>query len=77
MELRIEATEHFFMAGEVMVRLWRGKADDGAPVVALVAAVCFTDDVEATAEGLVSIPPPTPRDAQDWAEAILVSAGFR
>lgn len=71
MKLIIEPTEHFFMAGDVMVRMWQGQTDDGEPVIALITAVAFTGQAGAVAEGLVSIPPPTPEDARRWAEKIM------
>ena len=71
MRLSIEPTPEFFMAGEVMVRLWQGTAEDGSPVVALVTAVGFAGQAEALSEGLVSIPPPTEVEARAWAETIL------
>jgi hypothetical protein len=74
MKLVLEPTEHFFMVGDVMVRMWQGFArrEDAAdePVVALITAVAFTGQAEALAEGLMSIPPPTPEDAQRWARHI-------
>jgi hypothetical protein len=75
MQLRLEPTEQFFMAGDVMVRLWIGTAirENGhvEPVAALVTAVAFTGQSHALAEGLVSIPPPTDADAQRWARTVL------
>jgi len=73
MQLTIEPTEHFFMAGDVMVRMWQGSDHTGAPVVALVTAIAYTGQAQAVveAEGLVSIPPPTPEDARRWAEKVL------
>lgn len=43
----------------------------GTQCVALVTAVAFTGQAEAAAEGLVSIPPPTPEDAERWARHIM------
>lgn len=71
MKLTIQPTPHFFMAQDVMVRMWTGHADDGSDVVVLVTAVVLSGQAEAVAEGLVSIPPPTPEDAQRWAEKVL------
>lgn len=73
MQLTIEPTKHFFMAGDVMVRLWQGHDTAGAQVVALVASITYTGQVEAMVEteGLVAIPPPTPEDAKRWADRIL------
>lgn len=71
MKLTIEPTPHFFMAGDVMVRMWTGVADDGSPVVVLVTAVAFSGQAEAAAEGLVSIPPPDADAAMRWAETIM------
>ena len=74
--LTIDPTERFFMAGDVMVRMWQGTDQHGAPVVLLVTAVAFTGDAEAFAEGLVSIPPPTPQDAEHWARTVLARHGM-
>jgi hypothetical protein len=75
MELRLKPTEQFFMADDVMVRMWQGTAthDDGTeePAIALITAVAFTGQAEIVAEGLVSIPPPTPQDAERWARRVL------
>ena len=71
MKLTIEPTPEFFMAGDVMVRMWQSTSDAGVPVVALVTAVAFPGQAEAFTEGLVSIPPPTHDDAQRWAEAVM------
>lgn len=73
MKLTIEPTEHFFMAGDVMVRLWEGHDESNQVVGALVAAVMFTGQAEAIVGelNLVSIPPPTPEEAKRWAEHIL------
>jgi hypothetical protein len=71
MKLTIEPTHEFFMAGDVMVRMWQGTSDTGEAVVALVTAVAFPGQAEAMAEGLVSIPPPTPEDARRWAAEVL------
>jgi hypothetical protein len=71
MKLRIEPTTEFFMAGDVMVRAWKGTTEDGAEVLALVTAVCFAGQVEAVADGLVSIPAPDDDAARRWAEHIL------
>ena len=74
MKLTIEPTEHFFMADDVMVRMWQGKAEDGADVVVLVTAVAFSGQAEAAAEGLISIPPPDAESARQWAEHIMQQA---
>ena len=71
MKLTIEPTEHFFMADEVMVRMWQGHTDDGTPVVALVTAVASASEAQEFAAGLVPIPPPSPEDAQRWAQRIM------
>jgi hypothetical protein len=71
MKLTIEPTPHFFMAGDVMVRMWQGHAEDGSEAVALVTAVGFTEQAQALAEGLISIPAPDEEDAKRWAEHIL------
>jgi hypothetical protein len=72
-KLTIEPTQEFFMAGDVMVRMWAGHTDDGSPVIALVTAVMFEVDAKATAEGLglVSIPPPDENAAVRWAETVM------
>jgi hypothetical protein len=71
MQLRLEPTEQFFMAGDVMVRMWNGTAicADGhvEPVSVLIASVAFID----ASVGLVSIPPPTDADAERWARTVL------
>ncbi len=74
MKLTIEPTKAFFMAGDVMVRMWQGTDSESQPVVALVSAVVFPGQAEAATEGLVSIPPPAPDDAARWARTVL--AGF-
>jgi hypothetical protein len=79
MKLTLEPTEHFFMAGEVMVRMWQGSiiGPDGLEqgAVALVAAVMTgAGSGVATFEaesGLISIPPPDHSDAARWAKAVL------
>lgn len=69
MKLSIEPTEHFFMAGNVMVRLWQGTDDTARPVVAFVAMVRFDGDLSVT--GLTPIPPPDADAQRRWAECIL------
>lgn len=73
--LTLEPTEAFFMADAVMVRMWQGTAehDNGRtePAIALITAVAFPGQAQAAAEGLVSIPPPSPDDAQRWAIEVL------
>jgi len=75
MKLILEPTEHFFMADEVMVRMWQGTAvhadKSEEPAIALITAVAFTGQAAAAVEGLVSIPPPTPEDARRWAEKVM------
>ena len=73
MILTIKPTKHFFMAGDVMVRLWEGADDQGQSAVAFVAAVGFAGQAAAVSDGLglVSIPPPSPEDAMRWAEKII------
>jgi hypothetical protein len=71
MRLTLEATEQFFMAGEVMVRAWRGENEQGEPVLAMIAAVMVGGNPDHTAPGLVSIPPPTEDDARRWAAEVL------
>jgi hypothetical protein len=73
MRLTLEPTEEFFMAGEVMVRAWKGTDDKGKPVVAFIAAVSMTSDVGAV--GLVSIPPPDKVAALAWANEVLQRRG--
>lgn len=71
MQLTLEPTPHFFMAGDAMVRMWQGTDQDGNECVALITCVAFTGQAEVAAEGLVPIPPPTPEDQQRWAQTIL------
>jgi hypothetical protein len=73
-KLTIEPTEHFFVAGDVMVRMWQGTAEDGTQAVVMVTAVCTPGQAEAIAEGLVSIPPPDAEAAKQWAQKILDGA---
>lgn len=78
MRLLVEPSESFFMAGDVMVRLWTGTVlhDDGRSeeAVALISAVGFGGQAEALSEGLVSIPPPDAEAAQRWAQTVLAKA---
>ena len=46
MKLTIEPTKAFFMAGDVMVRMWQGTDSESQPVVALVSAVVFPGQAE-------------------------------
>ena len=71
MKLTISPTPHFFMSGDVMVRMWQGWDEEGTDVVALVTAVGFAGQAEAVAEGLISIPPPDEAAARRWAETVL------
>jgi hypothetical protein len=71
MKLTLTPTEQFFMADEVMVRMWQGTDGNGQPVVALITAIAFTGQSAVLADDLVSIPPPTSEDAQRWAHHIL------
>jgi hypothetical protein len=73
MKITIEPTEHFFMAGDVMVRMWQGTDESGGQVIALVTAVAFAGQAHdlVETECLVSIPPPTPEEARRWAEKIM------
>lgn len=71
MRLTIEPTEHFFLADEVMVRMWKGQDDGGNPCIALITAVAFTGQAEVVAENLVSIPPPDAEAAMRWAQRIF------
>ena len=70
MRMTIEPTEHFFMAGDAMVRAWRGTNDQGQAVIAFVACVSVDEADGRATEGLVSIPPPTPEDAARWADEV-------
>jgi hypothetical protein len=76
MKITIEPTEQCFMAGDVMVRMWRGVDDNGTPLAALVTAISFfeTPKDDATS-GLISIPPPTNEDALRWADLIIRQGG--
>jgi hypothetical protein len=71
MKITIEPTEHFFMAGDVMVRMWQGVDDAGQELIALVSCVAFAGQAAAVAEGLVPIPPPDDEAARMWATSIL------
>lgn len=71
MKITISPTEHFFMAGDMMVRMWQGVAEDGIECVALVTAVGFSWQAAGLAEKLVEIPPPTVDDQRRWARSIL------
>jgi hypothetical protein len=74
MKITVEPTEEFFMAGDVMVRMWQGvaeHADGQTACVALITAISLTGQAEAIAEGLVSIPAPTEADARRWAAEVL------
>jgi hypothetical protein len=75
MELTIKPTEQFFMAGDVMVRMWQGTNQDGTPVVAFVSLVTFPGQAEAASENLVPIPLPDAADAQRWAHVVM-ARGF-
>ena len=74
MKITIEPTEQFFMAGDVMVRAWRGVSDSGERVIALVSAVQIENGPE-DIPGLISIPPPEPEDARAWAEEVMRRLG--
>jgi hypothetical protein len=73
MKITVEPTEEFFMAGDVMVRMWKGVAKHGdgrtEPCFALVSLVGFSGQV--AVEGLVSVPAPTGDDARRWAAEVL------
>jgi hypothetical protein len=71
MRLTIEPTCQFFMAGDVMVRLWKGHTETGATVLALVTAVATAAEQDDFTGQLTPIPPPTEADARRWAESIL------
>jgi hypothetical protein len=79
-KITVEPTEEFFMAGvvrmhafrrDVMCRMWQGSVehDDGSTgaCVALISMLTFPGQAEDSAEGLVSIPPPTEEAARRWA----------
>jgi hypothetical protein len=68
MQITIKPTEKFFLLGDVMVRAWTGTTDAGEAVVALVSAVQIATDVDIP--GLVSIPPPDRKQAEEWAAKI-------
>lgn len=70
-QLTLTPTEHFLMAGDVMVRMWKGADQNGEDVIALICAVAFAGQAEAVAEGLVSIPPPDAEAAQRWARKVI------
>jgi hypothetical protein len=75
MKITVEPTEEFFMAGDVMCRMWQGSVehDDGSTgaCVALISMLTFPGQAEDSAEGLVSIPPPTEEAARRWAAEVL------
>ena len=71
MKLTLEPTEHFFMADAVMVRMWKGHAEDGSPIVAPVTAVASVGQTHEFASGLVPIPPPGPENAMRWAQSVM------
>jgi hypothetical protein len=75
MRLILDPTEDFFMAGDVMVRMWTGTDDEGRPVVALVAGFGLADGSARAPllPGMVPLPPPGPEDAQRWARQIMGS----
>jgi hypothetical protein len=75
--LTLKPTQEFFMAGDVMVRMWQGKSDRGENVVALITAVAFAGktDLPTFTEDLVSIPAPDAEDARRWAEKIMGQPG--
>ena len=78
MKMTIEPTPDFFMAGDVMVRMWTGTDQEGRPVVAMVAGFGLSDGSarEPILPGMVSIPPPGPEDAVRWAREIMLKAGL-
>jgi hypothetical protein len=71
MQLTLQPTKEFFMAGDVMVRMWQGKDQDGNECIALISCVAFAGQAEAVAEGLVSIPEPDAEEQARWARTIL------
>jgi hypothetical protein len=77
MKLTISPTPHFFMSGDVMVRMWTGTDQNGCHVVALVTAVAFDGQAEALAEGLISIPPPDEAAARKWAEEVMSGRPYK
>lgn len=70
LHLTLTPTEQFFEAGDIMVRMWQGKArhDDGSETeaIAMITAVAFPGQAEAVSEGLCAIPPPDRADAERW-----------
>ena len=72
MKIAIEPTEHFFQAGDFMVRVWVGNTNEGVPIRALVAGVemCAADAPPPL--GLVSIPAPDREQQRRWADRILM-----
>jgi hypothetical protein len=77
MQITISPTPEFFMAGDVMVRMWTGTDQNGNHLVALVTAVGFSGQAEDIAEGLVSIPPPDEAEARRWAEEVMSGRPFK
>jgi hypothetical protein len=76
MKLTIEPTEDFFVADDVMVRMWTGTDDNGTPVVALVAAVAVNDgSPRATTTGRLSSPSWLPSRSMTAAHARQCSMG--
>ena len=73
MKITIEPTEHFFMADDVVIRAWKGQSADGLDVTAFVCAVQVEGGPDHN-DGLVSIPPPNPEDAQRWAQEVVARA---
>ena len=77
MKITVEPTEEFFIAGEVMCRMWQGTAEhpDGRtePCIALISMVSLCGQADAAVDGLglVSIPAPTEEDARRWAAEVL------
>lgn len=69
MKLILEPTEHFFMAGDVMVRLWTGTDGDDNPVDALISGVLVHGG--SPPPGLISIPGPDKAEQERWAHAII------
>jgi hypothetical protein len=75
MQLTLEPTEQFFLAGEVMVRAWAGSDDRGQRVVALIAGVALATRPGDVTIGLVEIPPPTVEEARRWAQEVFTRHG--
>jgi hypothetical protein len=61
MKMTIASTEEFFRTEEgFLVRLWHGRTETGAPVMAYVAAICIAPDQEALLKESAMVPIPGP-----------------